>query len=229
MSFVTRGFHGRRRDDDGRLPPGQHLTGDFPVLSAGPTPRIPLDEWELWVATEDGTRHALVVDRPHGARRRRAAPSTSTASRAGPSSTRRGAGVSLDTLLADVETAADYALVHSYGGYTTNLPLEDLLDGKAWVAYEFDGDELAPRARRARAAARAAPLLLEVGEVGARHRADARGHARASGSSSATTTTETHGASSGTRGTERPARLAGGTARRAPRRDRRARRRSCST
>ena len=44
-------------------------------------------------------------------------------------------GVSLDTLLADIETEADFALVHSYGGYSTNLPLEDLLDGKAWVAY----------------------------------------------------------------------------------------------
>jgi DMSO/TMAO reductase YedYZ molybdopterin-dependent catalytic subunit len=53
-------------------------------------------------------------------------------------------GVSLDTLLADVETSADYALAHSYGGYTTNLPLEDLLDGKAWVAYSYDDEELAP-------------------------------------------------------------------------------------
>jgi len=52
-------------------------------------------------------------------------------------------GVSLDTLLEDVETAADFALAHSYGGYTTNLPLEDLLDGQAWVAFEYDGDPLA--------------------------------------------------------------------------------------
>jgi DMSO/TMAO reductase YedYZ molybdopterin-dependent catalytic subunit len=52
--------------------------------------------------------------------------------------------VSLDTLLADVETDADFALAHSYGGYTTNLPLEDLLDGKAWVAFGYDGEELAP-------------------------------------------------------------------------------------
>ena len=42
-----------------------------------------------------------------------------------------------------METAADFALVHSYGGYTTNLPLEDLLDGQAWVAFEYDGEELA--------------------------------------------------------------------------------------
>src|SRR5438045_614146 len=42
------------------------------------------------------------------------------------------------------DTAADYVVAHSYGGYTTNLPLEDLLDGKAWVAYGYDGEALAP-------------------------------------------------------------------------------------
>jgi DMSO/TMAO reductase YedYZ molybdopterin-dependent catalytic subunit len=143
MSFVTRGFHGRRGEDDGRLPPGQHLTGDFPVLSAGPTPRIPHDEWELWVSTEDGTRHtwswaelmALAADEP-------TVDIHCVTSWSKLDTTWRG--VSLDTLLADVETAADYALVHCYGGYTTNLPLDDLLDGQAWVAYEFDGDELHP-------------------------------------------------------------------------------------
>jgi DMSO/TMAO reductase YedYZ molybdopterin-dependent catalytic subunit len=52
-------------------------------------------------------------------------------------------GVSLDALLADVVTAADFALVHAYGGYTTNLPLDDLRDGQAWVAYEYEGEPLA--------------------------------------------------------------------------------------
>jgi hypothetical protein len=51
-------------------------------------------------------------------------------------------GVSLGTLLADVETAADFALVHSYGGYTTKLPLEVLLDRQAWLAYKYDADGL---------------------------------------------------------------------------------------
>ena len=47
-------------------------------------------------------------------------------------------------LLADVETEAEYALAHSYGGYTTNLPLKDLIDGQAWIAYGYDGRDLAP-------------------------------------------------------------------------------------
>jgi DMSO/TMAO reductase YedYZ molybdopterin-dependent catalytic subunit len=53
-------------------------------------------------------------------------------------------GVSLDVLFEAVDTAADYALVRSYGGYTTNLPLEDLLDGQAWIAYEYEGEPLEP-------------------------------------------------------------------------------------
>ena len=69
------------------------------------------------------------------------------------------------------QTAADFALVHSYGGYTTNLPLEDLLDGKAWIVHDYDGEELRARARRPRPAARSAPVPLEVREMGARDRA----------------------------------------------------------
>ena len=53
-------------------------------------------------------------------------------------------GVSLDTLLDHVETDADYSMVHSYGGYTTNVPMEDLRGGTAWVAFEFDGEPLDP-------------------------------------------------------------------------------------
>ena len=143
MPIVTPGFRGRRRDADVELPPGQYLTTDFPVLSAGPTPRIPLDRWEFTVTTEAGTEHSWTWSELL------ALPSETPTvdlhcvtrwSKLGTS----WEGVSLDTLLADVETAADYALVHSYGGYTTNLPLEDLLDGRAWIAYRYDGEDLPP-------------------------------------------------------------------------------------
>lgn len=44
---VSGGFLGHRRDDadPSRLPPGQYVTDDFPVLSAGPTPTTPLETW----------------------------------------------------------------------------------------------------------------------------------------------------------------------------------------
>jgi DMSO/TMAO reductase YedYZ molybdopterin-dependent catalytic subunit len=134
------GFHGRRSTDV-QLPPGQYLTEDFPVLSAGPTPRVPLDRWEFVITAETGQTHrwswsellALPMQTPtvdlHCVTRwSKLATSWQ--------------GVSLDTLLADVETAADFAMVHSYGGYTTNLPLEDLLDGQAWIVHKFEGEDL---------------------------------------------------------------------------------------
>jgi hypothetical protein len=47
MAPISRGFGGRRRDgiDPSRIPPGQYYERGFPVLSAGPTPRTPLEEW----------------------------------------------------------------------------------------------------------------------------------------------------------------------------------------
>jgi len=52
--------------------------------------------------------------------------------------------VSLDTLLQRVEASAPFMTAWSDGGYTTNLALEDVTAGKAWIAYQFAGHPLAP-------------------------------------------------------------------------------------
>jgi DMSO/TMAO reductase YedYZ molybdopterin-dependent catalytic subunit len=142
MGIVSPGFTGRRRGGE-ELPPGQYVTHEFPVLSAGPTPQVRTEHWEFTVATETGETSrwdwAGLMALP-----------AETITRDLHCVTRwskfgtEWKGVSLDTLLADVETAADFVMVHSYGGYTTNLPLEDLLDGQAWIAYQYDGEPLAP-------------------------------------------------------------------------------------
>ena len=142
MSVFTRGFHGRRSGDDDRLPPGQYLTDDFPVLSAGPTPQVPLDRWAFTVRTESGEAHTWSWAELTALPTENVTVDIHCVTRWSKLET-QWRGVALDTLLEDVETAADFALVHSYGGYTTNLPLEDLLDGQAWVAFEYDGDALA--------------------------------------------------------------------------------------
>lgn len=143
MGVVSPGFHGRRRESAVQLPPGQYLTEDFPVLSAGPTPRIPMEEWELTVTTETGRQHRWtwreLLKMPSETPRVDIHCVTKW-SKLGTD----WQGVSLDVLLADVDTTADFALVSSYGGYTTNLPLEDLLDGQAWIAYRYGGEELEP-------------------------------------------------------------------------------------
>ena len=136
----SRGFSGRRRAS-ADLPPGQYLTEDFPVLTAGPTQRVATDTWELTVTTETGQVHrwnwaalmALPADTP--------TVDLHCVTRWSKLAT-DWKGVSLDALLEDIETTADFALITSYGGYTTNVPLEDLTDGKAWVAYQFDGEDL---------------------------------------------------------------------------------------
>jgi DMSO/TMAO reductase YedYZ molybdopterin-dependent catalytic subunit len=58
VGIISRGFHGRARESDHRLPPGQYETYDFPVLSAGPTPRIEREEWEFAIVSETGDKHA---------------------------------------------------------------------------------------------------------------------------------------------------------------------------
>ena len=143
MNILTRGFRGRRRDGGRELPPGQYLTHDFPVLSAGPTPRIPLDAWEFAVTTEQDDRHRWSWSELIALPAESITADIHCVTRWSKLDT-VWRGVSLDTLLADIETEADFAMALSYGGYTTNLPLEDLLDGKAWIAYEYDGEELAP-------------------------------------------------------------------------------------
>ena len=143
MNIISRGFSGRRSSADAKLPPGQYLTTDFPVLSAGPTPHVSLDKWEFTISdgndvlkrwdwrsfrqlpTEDITVDLHCVTRW---------------SKLGT----LWEGVSLDTMLADVKTDAEYALVRSYGDYTTNLPLDDLMNKQAWIAFRFDDEDLAP-------------------------------------------------------------------------------------
>ncbi len=143
MAIISAGFGGRRREANPALPPGQHLVHDFPVLSAGPTQKVSHERWNFSITNETGDItgwtwrdfmalpiETFTVD----------LHCVTSWSKLG--TTLRG--VSLDTLLAEVQTSAGFALVDCYGGYTTNVPLADLRGGQAWVAFEFDGKELAP-------------------------------------------------------------------------------------
>jgi DMSO/TMAO reductase YedYZ molybdopterin-dependent catalytic subunit len=145
MPPFSRGFRGRRRPavDPSRIPPGQYVVGDFPVLSAGPTPRTALDEWSFMV---DGA-----VDEP--------VSWTWEEMLALPSETvtvdihcvtkwskldTTWTGVSVDTLLEGVETEADYLTAWCDGDYTTNLALEDVTGGRAWLVHDYEGEPLDP-------------------------------------------------------------------------------------
>ncbi|HYK28154.1 MAG TPA: sulfite oxidase-like oxidoreductase [Streptosporangiaceae bacterium] len=144
MSPITRGFHGRRRPeaDADRVPPGQFVTEDFPVLSAGPTPHTALDKWTFSISGGDGPQswsweafralpaENITVDIHCVTRWSKLGTNWE--------------GVSVDTLLSQVGHNARFVMAHCDGGYTTNLPLADVTGGQAWVAFNFDGKPLQP-------------------------------------------------------------------------------------
>src|SRR5690606_1374594 len=110
MPVVSRGFHGRRRQPGaGLVPPGQYLVDDFPVLSAGPTPGTSLEDWDFTVVDESGG----VAARWTWAELRALPAEEVTVdihcvtkwSKLGT----RWEGVSLDTLLEGIDTAAEFA------------------------------------------------------------------------------------------------------------------------
>jgi len=146
--FVTRGFTGHRQPAGpakDRIPPGQHLVSDFPVLSAGPTPRIDLRTWEFSI--EGAVRQPVKWSWDEF----RALPAQEFVVDISCVTTwtkldTRWRGVSVDVLLEHTELAPDARFLTAlcYGGYTTNLPLPDALNGQAFVAHEYDGQPLPP-------------------------------------------------------------------------------------
>jgi DMSO/TMAO reductase YedYZ molybdopterin-dependent catalytic subunit len=146
VAFVSRGFRGRRRDpaESGRVPPGQYVVDDFPVLSAGPTPRTPLPEWSFSVlASSRDVLRRWTWDEFRELPSETVTTDIHCVTKWSKLDT-VWEGVPVERLLDDVEHDAGYVVAFCDGGYTTNLPLEDVLDGKAWVAFAYDGEPLEP-------------------------------------------------------------------------------------
>ena len=145
MAVLSRGFRRGRRDrSDGRLPPGQYDVGDgFPVLSAGPTPHTPLSGWDLSIQDETGGRVRWTWEEFRALPREPITVDIHCVTTWSKFDT-WWEGVAVDTLLQDVETSAAFVLARCDGGYTTNVPLEDLTDGRAWVVDTYAGEPLAP-------------------------------------------------------------------------------------
>ncbi len=147
--FIARGFHSRRPSSTpGRVPPGQHETRDFPVLSAGPTPRTPLASWDFTI--RDVAGHSVrwswqdLQALPHET------PTVDIhcVTKWSKLDT-QWEGISVDTLLdashaAGVAGNGSYVVAFCDGAYTTNLPLADVTGGRAWIAFGYDGAPLPP-------------------------------------------------------------------------------------
>jgi DMSO/TMAO reductase YedYZ molybdopterin-dependent catalytic subunit len=143
--MVTRGFTGRRSgpDHSDRIPPGQHLVQNFPVLSAGPTPRIAVEDWKFTLKI--GPRPVKTWSWAEF----NALPQTRMTRdihcvTAWSKLDTTWEGVTVDDILADAGLVAPsgFVLAHSFDGYSTNVPLADLAGGRAMVALKYEGEPL---------------------------------------------------------------------------------------
>jgi DMSO/TMAO reductase YedYZ molybdopterin-dependent catalytic subunit len=140
--MATRGFSGKGRPagTGARLPPGQFVTEDFPVLSAGPTPRIALENWRFTLKVgpkpvKQWSWRAFISLPVTGVTRDiHCVTKWSKFDTA-------WEGVSIDDLLADagIEAPTAYVLAHSVDGYSTNVPTQDLVGGRAMIAVSYGG------------------------------------------------------------------------------------------
>ena len=145
LPFISRGFVGRPRGtvDPARIPPGQYRTQDFPVLSAGPTPRTPTEDWSLEIRGLVATPRRWSWDAFRALPREPVRVDIHCVTKWSKLDT-QWEGVSFDTLLGAAGPTGAHAVAFCDGGYTTNLPLDDLTGGKAWVVDTHAGGPLAP-------------------------------------------------------------------------------------
>jgi DMSO/TMAO reductase YedYZ molybdopterin-dependent catalytic subunit len=140
--FVSRGFVGRPHGPGAdRLPPGQYLERGFPTLTAGPTPRVEPSEWNFKIDGMVGNKlewswdefaKLPAEDVPCDIHCVTKWSKLGTSFR----------GVSVDALLEAARPEGAFSMAYSFGGYTTNLPLEELTGGRAWVVTEHEGAPL---------------------------------------------------------------------------------------
>jgi len=145
-AFFNKGF-GRKRESaaNDRIPPGQYETHDFPVLSAGPTPRISLPNWSFTIEGLVETPVQWTWEQFNALPQQSFTKDIHCVTKWSKLDT-QWEGVSFDTILEHVKLLPEvrYVMAYSYGGYTTNVPLADLRDGKAFIGLRFDGKPLTP-------------------------------------------------------------------------------------
>ena len=138
--IISRGFHGRRQQGDvsARLPPGQYLENGFPVLSAGPTPHTSTDTWSFSIWEGGQERKHWTWDEFQTMPQDEVTADIHCVTKWSKFDT-HWRGVSVDRVLEGIDSNAHYVMAASDGGYTTNLPLEDVRHGQAWIVWQFEG------------------------------------------------------------------------------------------
>ena len=129
----------------GRLPPGQSVTLDFPVLHYGPTPGFNEATWDLRVFGDVDQEMRWTWNEFQKLPTVNQTVDIHCVTRWSKFDTGwEGVRFSEFIKLFGVKPSAKYVIAHCEYGYTTNVPLADLVDGKAWVAFAYGGEPLAP-------------------------------------------------------------------------------------
>jgi DMSO/TMAO reductase YedYZ molybdopterin-dependent catalytic subunit len=119
------------------------VTPDFPVLSAGPTPRVSLDAWDFRMRGAVAHEQRWSWEQFQALPREDIKVDIHCVTKWSKLDT-QWSGVSLDVLLGAAQPQGNYIVAFSDGGYTTNLPMADVMGGKAWVVDTYDGAPLPP-------------------------------------------------------------------------------------
>ncbi|MBI4219601.1 MAG: sulfite oxidase-like oxidoreductase [Chloroflexi bacterium] len=144
---ITRGFFGARRPQPPRpLPPGQYWEQGFPVLSAGVTPHIPLNEWRFSISRGSQELSTWSWEQMLALPQVDITTDIHCVTKWSKLDSKWRA-VSVDTFFeaADIVPPERFVMAYSYGGYTTNLSMDDIRGGKAYLAHEFEGKPLDPQ------------------------------------------------------------------------------------
>lgn len=111
------------------------------MLSSGPTPQVDTALWQFSIQEDDRTLQSWNWHEIHLLPIEEITTDIHCVTRWSKFDT-VWRGVSVDTLFAGIDTDHVQVMAHCYGGYTTNLPLADLTGGKAWLAFDFNGEPL---------------------------------------------------------------------------------------
>ena len=145
--MATRGFFGKRPPPDHaeRVPPGQHLVPDFPVLSLGPTPRVDQATWSFTLKVGPRPVRTWNWEEFNALPRTRITRDIHCVTTWSKLDT-RWEGVMVDDLLtaAGLTPPTDFLLAHSFDGYATNVPAADVIGGKGMIATHYDDLPLEP-------------------------------------------------------------------------------------
>ena len=144
--MINNKFFGRRRPEPTRpVPPGQYLEDGFPVLSAGPTPRVDLATWDFSINIGGSTIGTWNWESLNALPQTDIHTDIHCVTKWSKQDT-DWRGVTIDTLLADagVEPPTGFVMAGCDGGYTTNVPAPDVLDGKGLLVHTYDNEPLAP-------------------------------------------------------------------------------------